>query len=185
MKPELKDGVVKYQEECFQVLHDYWNYGVAENPRKKDFSGFFERQSREFKALRSIARNKGLKEKDQIRFATEKMTKRYGDPEGLFEISHMADDSSEDYPEETKRFYETLDRLLESGKDLNHGGKQEVLWVHMPTAMDTIEEELGKSFNRNILYHQLKLSDRYLDQKNAKRSRILKKPIHAWAFKRV
>lgn len=33
VKPEIRDKVVAYQEECFAVLHDYWNHGIAVNPR--------------------------------------------------------------------------------------------------------------------------------------------------------
>lgn len=34
VKPELRDTVVKYQEECDDVLWDYWMKGKAINPRK-------------------------------------------------------------------------------------------------------------------------------------------------------
>ncbi|EGY4504816.1 phage antirepressor N-terminal domain-containing protein [Salmonella enterica] len=29
----IRDKLIKYQEECFTVLHDYWTKGKAENPR--------------------------------------------------------------------------------------------------------------------------------------------------------
>lgn len=34
VKPELRDTVIKYQEECDDVLWDYWTKGKATNPRK-------------------------------------------------------------------------------------------------------------------------------------------------------
>lgn len=34
VKPELRDTVIKYQEECDDVLWDYWTKGRAVNPRK-------------------------------------------------------------------------------------------------------------------------------------------------------
>ncbi|WP_228146884.1 phage antirepressor N-terminal domain-containing protein [Acinetobacter sp. ANC 4470] len=34
VKPELRDIVIKYQEECDDVLWDYWTKGKAVNPRK-------------------------------------------------------------------------------------------------------------------------------------------------------
>lgn len=34
VKPELRDTVIKYQEECDDVLWDYWTKGQAVNPRK-------------------------------------------------------------------------------------------------------------------------------------------------------
>ena len=33
VKPELRDTVIKYQEECDDVLWDYWTKGYAVNPR--------------------------------------------------------------------------------------------------------------------------------------------------------
>ncbi|EAU0201514.1 antirepressor protein Ant [Salmonella enterica] len=35
VRPEIRDKVIKYQEECDDVLYDYWTKGKAENPRKK------------------------------------------------------------------------------------------------------------------------------------------------------
>lgn len=35
VKPELRDTVIKYQEECDDVLWDYWTKGQAVNPRPK------------------------------------------------------------------------------------------------------------------------------------------------------
>lgn len=35
VKPELRDTVIKYQEECDDVLWDYWTKGKAVNPRPK------------------------------------------------------------------------------------------------------------------------------------------------------
>lgn len=33
VKAEIKDKIITYKKECYQVLHDYWNKGVAINPR--------------------------------------------------------------------------------------------------------------------------------------------------------
>lgn len=33
VRPEIRETVVRYQEECFQALHDYWHEGQAVNPR--------------------------------------------------------------------------------------------------------------------------------------------------------
>ncbi|EMD3332122.1 hypothetical protein VQY87_004949, partial [Salmonella enterica] len=34
VKPEIRDKVIRYQEECDDVLYDYWTKGVVINPRK-------------------------------------------------------------------------------------------------------------------------------------------------------
>lgn len=33
VKAEIKDKLIMYKKECYQVLHDYWTKGVAFNPR--------------------------------------------------------------------------------------------------------------------------------------------------------
>lgn len=35
VRADIRDKLIQYQEECFAVLHDYWNKGEATNPRKK------------------------------------------------------------------------------------------------------------------------------------------------------
>lgn len=34
VKPEIRDTVIRYQDECDDVLYEYWTKGVAVNPRK-------------------------------------------------------------------------------------------------------------------------------------------------------
>lgn len=34
VRPEIRDSVIRYQEECDDVLYDYWTKGKVENPRK-------------------------------------------------------------------------------------------------------------------------------------------------------
>lgn len=35
VRADIRDKLIQYQEECFTVLHDYWNKGEAINPRKE------------------------------------------------------------------------------------------------------------------------------------------------------
>lgn len=34
VRADIRDKLIQYQDECFTALHDYWNKGVAVNPRK-------------------------------------------------------------------------------------------------------------------------------------------------------
>lgn len=34
VKPEIRDNVIQYQDECDDVLYNYWTKGAAVNPRK-------------------------------------------------------------------------------------------------------------------------------------------------------
>ncbi|ARF50042.1 hypothetical protein DSJ_12265 [Pantoea stewartii subsp. stewartii DC283] len=33
VRDAVREGLIRYQEECFTALHDYWSKGVATNPR--------------------------------------------------------------------------------------------------------------------------------------------------------
>ena len=35
VRPEIRDNVIRYQEECDDVLYEYWTKGEVKNPRKK------------------------------------------------------------------------------------------------------------------------------------------------------
>lgn len=35
VRPEIRDNVIRYQEECDDVLYEYWTKGTVVNPRKK------------------------------------------------------------------------------------------------------------------------------------------------------
>lgn len=35
IKPEIREKVIQYQEECFEALHDYWHTGHALSPRQQ------------------------------------------------------------------------------------------------------------------------------------------------------
>ena len=36
VRPEIRDNVIRYQEECDDVLYEYWTKGEVKNPRKKE-----------------------------------------------------------------------------------------------------------------------------------------------------
>lgn len=38
VRPDLKETVIQYQEECFEVLYSYWTKGVAINPRPQQLN---------------------------------------------------------------------------------------------------------------------------------------------------
>lgn len=135
---------------------------------------------------KKIARTVGLLGDEAILKAVDLTQETIGvDVFTLLDVSPPKSSLDPDkYPEETEAFYQAMDQLLASGELKDHGDKVEIVWIHMPTALPVIEKHLGRSLDRSLLYLQLKKSDRYIEQKNAKRSRVFKKPIRAWAFKK-
>ena len=60
VKPEIRDNVIQYQEECDDVLYDYWTKGEAANPRKattKCLPGKVNAEQQE--AIKQVVLNRG------------------------------------------------------------------------------------------------------------------------------
>jgi hypothetical protein len=89
------------------------------------------------------------------------------------------------HPEETKVFYKTMDQLLAASVIHDHGDKENVVLIHMATALPEISAAAGRNFDENILYFQLRKSDRFVQQQNLQSSKVSNKPVHAWAFKKM
>lgn len=51
VQPEFKDDLLRYQVECFEVLHDYWIHGVALNRRETPYD-----VTSKFKDERAVSR---------------------------------------------------------------------------------------------------------------------------------
>lgn len=183
VKPEIRDSIIMYQEESTHALYEYWNNGCAENPRMKEKRDYFDQQTREYKALISLGRMQGLNDKDQAAFASEKMIQRYGNVDGIFGISPNSI-SPDHYPEDVQVFFEMLDKLLETGEIVDHDDRLERVWISMPQAFEVIERHIGRSFNRGIMYQLVKKTERYIEKKDNKKSKVLKKQIRAWSFTR-
>jgi len=89
------------------------------------------------------------------------------------------------HPEETKEFFKTMDQLLAAGVIQDHGNKENGILIHMASVLPEISATAGRNFDVNILYFQLRKSDRFIQQQNLKRSCVTNKPLHTWAFKKM
>ncbi|MFI8417707.1 phage antirepressor N-terminal domain-containing protein [Serratia sp. NPDC078593] len=54
VKPEIRDTVIQYQDECDDVLYDYWTKGAAANPRKFSVMEELNQACAEFKRDKQI-----------------------------------------------------------------------------------------------------------------------------------
>lgn len=107
------------------------------------------------------------------------------DLEAIFEDSISQVPKLVSYPDETELFFKIMDQLLAAGVIHDHGYRENLIFIHMPTALPEISTAAGTNFDKDIFYQQLRSSDRFVQQHNLKRSRVLKKPIHTWVFKKT
>lgn len=55
VKPAIRDNVIRYQDECDDVLYDYWTKGAAVNPRKLSVMEELNQACAEMKRDKQIA----------------------------------------------------------------------------------------------------------------------------------
>ncbi|APG53111.1 MULTISPECIES: phage antirepressor N-terminal domain-containing protein [Providencia] len=80
VKPEIRDKVIKYQEECDDVLYQYWTTGQAINPRKLSVMEQLNEACADYKRDEAIASKfgkglnawKGIKPQHERRIQTLK-----------------------------------------------------------------------------------------------------------------
>ncbi|WP_334468941.1 phage antirepressor N-terminal domain-containing protein [Arsenophonus sp. PmNCSU2021_1] len=77
VKPEIRDKVVQYQEECDDVLYEYWTKGQVVNPRKRSIMQELNTACAELKTDKAIASlfGTGLSEWKNIKAAHTKKVK--------------------------------------------------------------------------------------------------------------
>ncbi|MBK0019431.1 phage antirepressor N-terminal domain-containing protein [Kosakonia sp. S42] len=55
VKPEIRDNIIRYQEECDDMLYEYWTQGVVVNPRNVKVMGDLNQACADFKRDKGIA----------------------------------------------------------------------------------------------------------------------------------
>ncbi|EER7062666.1 TPA: phage antirepressor N-terminal domain-containing protein [Escherichia coli] len=71
VKPEIRDKVIQYQEECDDVLYEYWTKGVVVNPRRMSVMEELNQACADMKRDKNIASvfATGLNEWKQVKAA--------------------------------------------------------------------------------------------------------------------
>ncbi|WP_340612105.1 phage antirepressor N-terminal domain-containing protein [Xenorhabdus bharatensis] len=69
VKPEIRDNVIRYQNECDDALYEYWTKGVAVNPRKRNVMEELNQACAELKRDKQLASvfGTGLNEWKKVR----------------------------------------------------------------------------------------------------------------------
>lgn len=84
MREEIRDTLIQYQRECYQVLSDYWQKGAAINPRKT-LTPEMQRHIQELVT--------GIKLRKGIHWSTT-----YSKIKTVFQVGSYKDIRIEDYP---------------------------------------------------------------------------------------
>lgn len=79
VKPELRDTVIKYQEECDDVLWDYWTKGQATNPRSINKTHKSEREPLTNAVNLLVAKTKHLNYSDAYKLVHQRFNVQHID----------------------------------------------------------------------------------------------------------
>ena len=139
-----------------------------------------------FTGSKRLAKEMGLTGDDAILLAKEMTESVIGvDVFETFGVNSPKKISSDYYPEDVRVFYETLDKFLETGEIVDHDPRIERMWISMDPAFGAIEQHIGRSFNQGIMYELLKKTDRFIEYKNNKSSKVEKKKKRLWSFTKI
>ncbi len=115
--PELRDKIIRYQNECDDALYDYWSKGSAQRPGAMNVNERLRVQQARIQLF------------DQLEVATNPL-KRQAIHEHLQELSHLLGYATPDItaigstePEEhpsVTAWWEAMDELIAAGAQINH-----------------------------------------------------------------
>ena len=124
VKPELRDTVIMYQEECDDVLWDYWTKGRAINPRPKTHKS--ERTPLHDAHAMLVAKTKHLNSSD----AWKIINQRFG-TKSIDEIPYDAIPVAVEYVHHLIALYSSAEKKQFSDADLKnlHALASHMIWV--------------------------------------------------------
>lgn len=178
LKEEVRPALIRYQRECYRVLHDYWIGGVAINPRKAQA------------AMPTTA--------ELIRLVDRIQAERQPELRTLFhaQLAHVcaslnlplppveAIGQQEPGPSDiAQSFFEAITHLQDMEFTIDHSRNPEILALRMPQVEKLfIEQELEFQITQAVRA-ALRQSQRFVAAK-AVNSALAGKAVFCWCFQR-
>lgn len=181
LKESARPALLRYQRECYRVLHDYWIGGAAINPRKAS------------PALPSTT--------ELIRLADRIQAEREPGLRAMFyaQLAHVCDRLALPLPsldaigqeelapsELASQFFEGIDALEQLGLTVDHSRNPDILALRLPQIAKLFgEHDVGIAVTAKVR-NALKLSRKpqFIDAR-AVNSAIAVKVVYCWCFERT
>lgn len=181
VKPELRDKIVRYQNECDDALWDYWTKGSATRPGAQPVTQRIALSRHRLALAKELLRARDAGLRHAIHQQLDEVSRAMGLPTPAIEsLGHAAPA----VPDLLAAFWAGLAALDAKGVDYNHARTTDLLAINLP--------ELARLFIEHG--HPLRLdtplraalwqsqAPRCLHKNHAMSSRITGKTIRCWVF---
>lgn len=188
--PGIRDRLIEYQRECYDVLADYWQKGSATNPRGAaalvgqhtgmPTSQLIALQDHSWKLVErlKVETQRELREALYRQLASVFNDLGHEAPQ-LDAIGHTAPDASE----LAREFWAAFDVLESLGHPVNHSRNPELVAVNLKQVCELAEAEHMQLAPIGVLKKHLRAcrSPRFVDVKTVN-SQHAGVTVHAWVF---
>lgn len=177
VKPELKERLIKYQEECFEVLNNHFT-GKSTNPQLANSD------HRDRLALLKFAEKLKLETNAEIRTMLANQISSLS-----LRLNLPAPDCSKigsqapDVTDQLAEFFDMLDYFESEGEAINHSRDTSLLAINMPQ-IEKLAKKHHQRFDKYTIFPLLKLSTSpaFINLKTVG-SVLTSKTIKCWCFK--
>lgn len=183
VKPELRDKIVRYQNECDDALWDYWTKGSATRPGAQPVNQRIAMSRHRLALGKELLRTRDAGMRQMIHQQLDEVSRAMGLPTPAIDsLGHAAPTA----PDILKPFWEALAFLDGKGVDYNHARATSLLAVNLPELARLLIEH-GQPLRFDSALRQglwLSSAPRCLHKNRTVDSRITGKSIKCWVFER-
>lgn len=182
VKPELRDMVIRYQEECDDALWAYWTQGSAQRPGTTAVTQRIALSRHRLALAKELHRTRDKALRGVIHQQLDEVSRAMGLPTPeLDSLGHAAPEA----PDLLTRFWEKLAFLDGKGVDYNHAIDPGLLAINLVHLAKLLKDR-GQPFLRTRPLHEaLRQSSapQFLEHKPVF-SRLTRKSVRCWVFER-
>ena len=176
VRPEIRDRLIQYQTECFDVLYKHFTgQGTAPAQRTNEHRDSLLR----LKLMKELKTETNAVMRETIINDLNRLTARLGLPVPDFsQIGYTAPPQ----PDRVTEFFDLLDELRDKGEVFNHATAQDALAFNLPE-IKALFAKHRFDFNFHSIYADLRLatSPKFMDMK-AVNSGLRKRSVKCWVF---
>lgn len=181
VKPELRDKIVRYQNECDDALWDYWTKGSATRPGAQPVTQRIALSRHRLALAKDLLRTRDAALRQAIHQQLDEVSRAMGLPTPAIDsLGHAAPSA----PDILKPFWEALAFLDAKGVAYNHTNARHTLAVNLTSLADLLIEHGRPLRFDGALKEALWLSPspRCLRKNHPLASRLTGKTIRCWVL---
>lgn len=187
VSPDLREKVIQYQEECDEVLWQYWTQGQAQRPGAGGKAGSISQQmsaSRELsRLLKELKRETHPSLREALKRQAAHVSEVMGVPVPEMDSIGRSREPSQHGPE-LVAFWDAVQKIGEEA--LNHSPQRGYVAINLSQFFEMATEAGIELPQRNKVMRELRssLDPRFVEANRAVRSPITEKTHRCWVFKR-